>query len=257
MTWKRGTAMEDIHQGKAEGDASMELELEKKKRLSEIANDIRRINISIKEQMYEIGKMLTEAVSILGHGNFQKWIEINCSFSYQTANNFMRVYRYCLGRPELVQTFKPTVLYSICSNSFPEDLREHLFENSEYVINIKSSLIHNICNKFKTKQIDMNSPEIVSLINYNESIDKYSDYDRNIKKNIKELKTIRNFLFDSKSKIVWEKLRDDEKIEILQEDAEELKEILDDIDKVIHKIRPDIIVKKELKPFLKINKSNN
>jgi hypothetical protein len=36
------------------------------------------------------GKLLLEAKDKVGHGNFGKWIEDNCSIDWRTANRYMR-----------------------------------------------------------------------------------------------------------------------------------------------------------------------
>ena len=69
-----------------------------KNQLPLIVNEINARVLRGKREIYEIGRLLTKAKSLVGHGKFKKWVKDNVKeFGYQTANNFMNVYRYCLG----------------------------------------------------------------------------------------------------------------------------------------------------------------
>lgn len=84
------------------------------------------------------------------HGEFKDWIRgQKFDFSYQTANNFMKVYRTCLGSPHLVQTIPASILYQIDSTHFPRDLREFLFESADGLKEIKNKKIRDISKRVK------------------------------------------------------------------------------------------------------------
>ena len=148
----------------------------KKDKLSDIVDDIKEICNNMKKEAYEIGRLLTEAKKLVVHGNFQKFIRDNFTFSYKTANNLMKVYRYCLGRPEIVTSIQISVLYKIATDQFLEDLREHLFENHHRLENISNKVIKDICRRFKNKEIGYDSHEIRNLIKFNEDRDQYAGY---------------------------------------------------------------------------------
>ena len=93
-----------------------------------MANEINVNAIILKKQLLKIGGLLTEAKKITGHGNFQNWVEHNCDFSYQTANNFMNVYKQCYGFPDVVEAIPSSVLYTISAPKFPNELRQQIFE---------------------------------------------------------------------------------------------------------------------------------
>ena len=125
---------------------------------------------------------------ILGHGRFIKWHRANFDFSYPTANNFMNVYKHCIGYPELVQTIKPSVLYKIASSKFPKDLREFLFENHHQLDDISNEKINRICKLFKDGKIDLKSPEIQGLIKFRENNTDYLQYKEQVEHCLYELK---------------------------------------------------------------------
>lgn len=158
--------------------------------LGEIIRQVNEKISNIKLKTFEIGCMLTAAKKIVEHGEFQKWIEDNFDFSYPTANNFMNVYRYCLGRPDLVVKMKPSILYQIASPKFPEDLREYIFENWNYLEEIKTKPLQEICTRFKNGEIDLDSPEVQQLVSYRQDLDSHELYDHKIRKCLRKLENI-------------------------------------------------------------------
>jgi Protein of unknown function (DUF3102) len=93
---------------------------ESDKQLPLIVEEIQARVGSAKRQIFEIGRLLTEAKAIVGHGEFKDWIKGKFDFSYSTANNFMNVYRYCLESPALVHSIRAAVLYKVASPKFPK-----------------------------------------------------------------------------------------------------------------------------------------
>ncbi len=97
--------------------------------LVHLANEIHvRVKITQKE-IFKIGGLLTQAKKICQQQkqNFKKWIDKNFDFSYETANNFMNVYRFCFAHKELALKLPASILYKISTPSFPDELREYLF----------------------------------------------------------------------------------------------------------------------------------
>ena len=78
--------------------------------------------------------------------------------------NFMRVYETCLGAPELVEYFDPSVLYEICRPSFPGDLRQELFANATGVYDVKYKELLEVAFKWKSGEINIGSPEVQDLL---------------------------------------------------------------------------------------------
>jgi hypothetical protein len=87
-------------------------------------------------QCFEIGGLLVDVKDLLPHGRFERWIDENFQFSRRTALNYCRVYRVCLGQQELVEFFKPSILYHLCAPDFPKDLREVIFDNATGVYDL-------------------------------------------------------------------------------------------------------------------------
>jgi hypothetical protein len=170
--WEKiGFTQKDLRDDLAEDEAF---------RLYDMVTEINERVTRFKREIYEIGRVLTEAKDMLGHGRFIKWHRANFDFSYPTANNFMNVYKHCIGYPELVQTIKPSVLYKIASSKFPKDLREFLFENHHRLDDISNEKINRICKLFKDGRIDLKSHEIQDLIKYKENSAKYCQFEQEV-----------------------------------------------------------------------------
>jgi len=168
-------------------------------RLADIYDEIHYRLFDIKNHMFVIGDLLTQAKEMVRHGNFKEWIEKHFDFGYQTANNFMNVYRYCLEIPEVVSTIKPSVLYQIASPNFPADLREHLFEHHHELDDIDNKTIREICKKFKEGEIDLDSPEVKSLIQYDEDKVAFAEYFEKAEESLRRLEQFKRGL----GKLTW------------------------------------------------------
>jgi hypothetical protein len=119
---------------------------------------------SLTYQIFEIGKLLVDAKELLPHGSFDKWIEENFHFSKSTAINFCRVYRVCLGQPELVEFFKPSILYHLCAPGFPKDLREAIFDNVTGVFDLSKKELLELAIKYNRGEIGLDSPEVQGFL---------------------------------------------------------------------------------------------
>jgi hypothetical protein len=173
------------------------------KQLPMILDEIHLRQINIKRDIYFIGGALTDAKKIVGHGNFKKWIEDNLDFSYSTANNLMRVYEVCLGRPEIVESFNPSVLYTMAAPGFPKDLRQYLFDNSDSLDEIENDKLKDIYTRFKSGDLDLDSPEVKNLVKYNKNLNNSELYKSQIKKNIEILKNLKNYVDNAAKKMDW------------------------------------------------------
>lgn len=151
-------------------------EKDKKDYLFRIATEVRSKIHNIKREMFSIGALLCEAKEYLQHGEFTKWVEDNFDFSYATAFNFMNVYKACLDNPEIINTVKASVLYEIASPKFPNDLRQFIFDHGNFLRDLKTGEIKDICQMYKNKEIDIDSPEIQGLISYWEDNRQFYDY---------------------------------------------------------------------------------
>ncbi len=148
--------------------------------LDSLAEEITHRSNALKHQIYEIGRLLCDVKKLLPHGKFDEWVEKKTSFSKSTAINFMRVYKTCLGYPEVVQFFKPSDLYIISAPNFPEDFRDKLFihslkERRDNDIIGKDKLLE-IVHKYKRKELTIESPEVQDLFNIEKDRDYYYLY---------------------------------------------------------------------------------
>jgi hypothetical protein len=152
-------------------------------RMGQIIKEIKyRVKIC-KKEIFEIGALLTEAKQIVGHGKFKPWIEDNFDFSYETANNFMNVYKTCLANPNLVTSLKASVLYQIASPGFPTDLRQYIFEHVDDVYTWKDTPVkleeitnndlRELLMKYKAGELDTDSNEIRKLIEQHKKISQF------------------------------------------------------------------------------------
>jgi len=131
---------------------------------------------AIRFQLYEIGRLLCDVKSLLPHGQFMPWVESNVEFSKSTALNCMRVYKSCMGHPELVEHFKPSALYVICSPKFPGQLRETLFKDSSGVYDVSEKELLEMSFKWKNGEVTLKSPEVQNLLNKQKNVSFYSLY---------------------------------------------------------------------------------
>lgn len=100
--------------------------------LEQLKKEIKvRVKIT-KQEIFKIGELLYTAKKLCQQQGtkFQEWIAENFDFSYETANNFMNVYKNCLGHRNIALNIKPSILYKLSAPGFNEDLREFMFEHA-------------------------------------------------------------------------------------------------------------------------------
>ena len=99
--------------------------------LENYADEIKvRVRIT-QNEIFIIGEILCLAKKKCSEENisFQQWINDNFDFSYETANNFMNVFKNCFGLKAIVYKIPASILYMISKPSFPEELKQYLGEN--------------------------------------------------------------------------------------------------------------------------------
>jgi len=217
-----------------------------------IAKEIKLRAISIKRNMFEIGKLLTQAKKLTDHGKFKKWVRKNCDFSYPTANNLMKVYACCLKKPQLVTTIQTSILYQVASKKFPQDLRKYLFKHGDYLEKISNKQIKNILKQYKAGEINLKSPEIKGLLKYNKNKKKYANYQKRIEQNIKLLEKLKNTVAGIAEKIGWPIASNEKLTELTSEQKKMIEDSIKDIVKVIEEARPEYKVNENMKPELEV-----
>jgi hypothetical protein len=126
---------------------------------------------ALKYQLYEIGRLLWEVKRLIPHGEFKPWVEEYFEHSYRTALNCTRVYRACMGRPELVEYFQPSCLYIIAAPNFPPDLREALLKNAKGPVDVSKAKLVEVTLKYKRDEIGIEDPEVQSLLHESIELD--------------------------------------------------------------------------------------
>ncbi|MFC1818431.1 DUF3102 domain-containing protein [Thermodesulfobacteriota bacterium] len=120
---------------------------------------------AIKRNIFEIGRLLNDAKSLIDYDDFKQWVKDELKMSARTAENYIKVYEHCMYTPELVNYFKPSILYKVCSKSFPQDLRQELFSNATGDYDFKYKDFLAVVSKFKNGEIDLESDEVKALLN--------------------------------------------------------------------------------------------
>jgi Protein of unknown function (DUF3102) len=104
------------------------------RRLAEHAKAIRALGKRAVADIIEIGRRLTEAKAIAGHGNWLPWLEREFGWTDKTAEKWMHVYALSL-KFELGSNIdvRPTLsaLYLLAAPSTPDEVREAVIERSE------------------------------------------------------------------------------------------------------------------------------
>lgn len=119
----------------------------------QLKNIQREITIRVRitqNEIFIIGELLIHAKNICQQGGkkFQEWISKKVDFSYETANNFMNVYKNCLGIKNIAMKLSPSILYQISAPGFPEELKKYLFD-TEQLDKITNGRLKEITRKYK------------------------------------------------------------------------------------------------------------
>ncbi|UGY28178.1 DUF3102 domain-containing protein [Bradyrhizobium septentrionale] len=102
--------------------------------LAQKAEAIRALGKRMIGDIIEIGRLLTEAKQIVGHGNWLPWIEREFGWSRQTANNFINVFKFEeFGKvPNFGNLSLPVSgLYMLAAPGTPDEAREALIARAE------------------------------------------------------------------------------------------------------------------------------
>jgi len=151
-------------------------EINKEDCLDSIKEELKARSQGFKFQIYEMGKLLCEAKKILPHGKFKPWIKENFEFDYRTAYNSMKVYRVCIGHPEVVKYFNPSCLYILSSPNFPTDLRQALFDGANGKVDIKEKDVVQLALDYKNGKIKTTDQAVQSILKKQRDISLWETY---------------------------------------------------------------------------------
>ena len=102
-------------------------------RINGIRDEIFKKLKGIKVNVYELGKLLTEAKGLVEPRKFQAWIEETFSgdLSYDSANLYRNIYMKFKDNPKVVHELPLTMLMLTMRKDFPKELLEQIEENPE------------------------------------------------------------------------------------------------------------------------------
>jgi hypothetical protein len=145
--------------------------LSKEEHLESLGEEVRLRGQHYKYHAFEIGRALCEAKQLLAHGEFQAWVAEYFAQSYRTAASCIRVFKVCMGQPELVEYFDSSCLYIICRTSFPSDLREALFANAKGKVQINRKRLVAVAMKYRNGEIGLDHPAVQQLLRRQKDFD--------------------------------------------------------------------------------------
>ena len=153
---KKVTELDDHRQPVFEG-----LNEPDKLEILNLETDITNRLTGIKTNIYEIGKLLSQVKGIVGHGNFQRWIEetFQKDLPCNTARCYLSIYKTFKGQPKTVRLLPITFLIQMKHRSFPKKLMEKINENPEAFKNVDREKFIEGFNQFKNGKIDLNGFE--------------------------------------------------------------------------------------------------
>jgi hypothetical protein len=121
--------------------------------LAKHAAVIRRTAKRLIKDIVEIGRRLSIAKKLVGHGNWAGWLKEEFDWSEGTALNFMRVFefveKYKSKNFADLKTFEdlliaPSALYTLARSSTPEEVRNEIIERAAAGENITHSTVQEV-----------------------------------------------------------------------------------------------------------------
>jgi hypothetical protein len=99
--------------------------------LTQHANAIRQLGKQTIENIIEIGRRLTEAKALAGHGRWLPWLEREFGWKDDTALNFMRCHDLAKNRNFRDLSLPVSGLYLLAAPSTPDEAREVVIERAK------------------------------------------------------------------------------------------------------------------------------
>jgi hypothetical protein len=95
------------------------------------AEAIRALGKRAIANIIEIGRRLTECKTILGHGNWLRWLEHEFGWSDETARRFIRVEEMAKSHNLLNLDFPVSALYLLAAPSTPAEVRDEILDRAK------------------------------------------------------------------------------------------------------------------------------
>lgn len=186
-----------------------ELQTNEKRNAVVIAHEINLIkeqtNKILLQSSIEIGKRLSEAKEMVGHGNWSNWLETEVNYSQRTAQNLMKIYEE-YGRGTLENSNSQALAdlgytQAIAMLKLEEDERENFIEENDIesmstrelneAIREKNDLIKEK-KELEEKLTDMTDKESASAKELTARLKDIADYEKQIREGTAEKKKLKD-----------------------------------------------------------------
>ena len=137
---------------------------ENKNKLSKITIEVEERLINIKRDLFQIGKLMSKAKSILPHGTFQEWIEktFGKELPYSTAQAYMKIYETFQKSPKTVQLMPVHFLMNMTRNTFPEQIKDLINEHAQHMEKEDIQGVNEAFNHYKKGEISISQFETMA-----------------------------------------------------------------------------------------------
>ena len=121
--------------------------------LAQNAEVIRALGKRVIGDIIEIGRRLTEAKQVAGHGNWLPWLDREFGWTEQTALNFMRVHELASKSKKFLDLSLPVSgLYMLAAPSTPEEARDQVIARAEGGERLSVKDVRNLIEEAHKKQ---------------------------------------------------------------------------------------------------------
>jgi hypothetical protein len=127
--------------------------------LAEHAAEIRRLGKRVVEDVIEIGRLLTEAKEIAGHGNWLPWLEREFKWTEMSATRFMNVYEMSQSNNLLDLELPISGLYLLAAPSTPQGARDEIIDRARAGETIPVAKTKRIIERAKDQQQPRKRPK--------------------------------------------------------------------------------------------------
>jgi hypothetical protein len=244
------------------------LESKKQKQILKIQTKIETHLLAIKTNSYAIGKCLSEAKEVVGHGNFKKWIQETWKneLPYSTAALYLKIYNEFEKTPDLVRYLPVGFLQQVSQTSFPESILALIKEQNPDAFD-KSTIddIGSAYRDFKSGKIKLDefnalAKDVIELgtkmLTGETQVRQATTAKRTKQAGVTDLKNVIKQLRDKVQKIdelfasAWESETEKDKLKELSQ-----KDIIEDLDSAIQELQAlkQLIIKGPYGPLFKEN----
>jgi hypothetical protein len=166
----------------------------------------------------------------------------------------MHVYEHCLRRPQLVEDFKPSLLYILTAPKFQENIRELFFKHATYFKNIGNKAARDISIKYGNGEYPPDHPKVKALIKYLEEQDSCAGYNNDLEKSINRVINLHETVTKTVKDISWPTLEGNQKTQMTKNQHQEVVNRIKGMVEAVESILPECEIVEHLKPQLKIKK---